>query len=343
LSITVLLLNYGSTRGLLSSRGTTVVSHPSYHLHNGAASSQLFYTFENNNDGEDDENTFQQPRFTLDMSQTLSGPSVEDAIFTWLESLTTVERSEPTWIVDNDFLTTLSPSSLLQEHLESLMPLHFLQNSSIAAALFPTEWSRHKFDCDWREGFLKTMPTDILQDIFHDHANIKSNSHPLRLQLVALPPDTALRMHVHAAVEFNVPMVGDFWETVPVHKHGRDVTLPATDVQRPLNMQRGTPLNTNHWSAQPTSEELQMVSTQLAQELKETLQQIVDHNDFHLQERVVTAGQCLVNIPGSIHQSFTKADNARDRIGNNSLHRGGCLLWAMGPNVHIHFPLTIDD
>ena len=95
----------------------------------------------------------------------------------------------------------------------------------------------------------------------------------------------------------------------------------------------------------PTREELQRISERLGSDLKTTLQEMMDDNAISFKERVTGTGQCLVNAPGSVHQSFTTEDHGIvsekvSEVDNNSSN--GCLLWALGPNVHVHFPSKKD-
>jgi hypothetical protein len=243
------------------------------------------------------------PQYFLDTSAMLTDLDDEIALYEWLDTLKKVERSEPEWI-QNDVLT-LSPSTLLEEHLESLLPV-----GTIRPVLFPTEWSRRKFDFDWRACFLKSMPTSALNEILH---NGQSNTHPLRLQLVAIPPQTSLQLHCHPACELDIPLLGQLYERATL------ITIPSDTLQRRIDQQIGTPLS--NFSSRPTPTELEQIAHDLSTRIK-----LPDYGPSgRFVERVILNGQCLVNLPGSIHQSFTKKE------------KGGCLLWVLGPNVHAHF------
>ena len=142
--------------------------------------------------------------------------------------------------------------------------------------------------------------------------------------------------------------VEDLWERVLAWDNNddkdsddgtsKDLAIAPSRVQRPLDLQIGTPLS--NASAPPTASELQMISERLGEDLHEELQNILDDsNHTTTKERVVSEGECLVNLPGSIHQSFAKG--VRDKEGTIQ-QSNGCLLWALGPNVHVHCP-PIDD
>ncbi|KAG7338213.1 hypothetical protein IV203_025125 [Nitzschia inconspicua] len=275
--------------------------------------------------------------FFVDTSQLISNQDDQTAIFNWIAHLSSVERSDPTWI-DEDFLTTLSPSSLLQEHMESLLPLEIVSHS-ISQVLFPTEWSRHKFDLDWKESFLKSMPSIDLEDILQQHG--RSNTHPLRLQLVAIPPNTTLPFHVHPAIEFNVPILGQLWHRVPNQNDGIPATMVSRDLlQRQWQHQLGSPLSVNTFSPHPTPQELAIISIDLSNRLQQSGGAVLAQN-VTFQEGVVLTGQCMVNMIGSIHQSYTQADKTQGcqsiQSSGDDQQSGGCLLWALGPSVHAHF------
>lgn len=288
-------------------------------------------------------NSIHSHRFFLDTSNLIPNERDQVAILEWIETLSGVERSDPTWIDDGDFLTTLSPSSLLQEHLESLLPLETLpqQQHSVSQALFPNEWSRHKFDFDWRASFLKCLPTEDLTDILEHQG--KSNTHPLRFQLVAIPPETALSWHAHPAIEFNIPLLGQMWERVPLDSDDVTMQINPDMLQRQWEQQLGSPLSVNKFSLHPTTDELAIISKDLSNRVNESLGiNAATLLSGKTTERVIVTGQCMVNTVGSIHQSFTKTDDNHDflkvqRGEEKSRRQGGCLLWALGPNVHANF------
>ncbi len=222
------------------------------------------------------------------------------SLHTWLCSLRTLERSEPNW-VGTDILT-LSPSALLQEQLTSLCPVTSLD-------LFESQAERAKFDFHWRSLLLKSLPSADLTDILQTG---RSNSHPLRLQLIAFPPSCELKVHVHAAVELAVPLFGEYCQ------RKCRLLLPRENLHRSVEHAIGTPLN--NFSEQPTLQELAIIRKDLSEK--------VSFPNVGEQGRFVTEslheGECLVNQVGSVHQSFTSDDSP-------------CLLWVLGPNVQAHF------
>jgi hypothetical protein len=192
---------------------------------------------------------------------------------------------------------------LVQEHLESLY--------MGAPTLFPTQYARAKFDFDWRVCFLKSMPSAELVSILQHGA--RSNSHPLRLQLVAIPPHSELRLHAHASIELDIPLIGDLWE----RRRSNNILMPPDMLARRMEHSFGTPLS--NFSEKPTMEELQVIG----QDLSERAILPDNGKEGVFVEGQVSQGDCLVNQVGSVHQSFTKEKP--------------CLLWVLGANVHAHF------
>lgn len=222
-----------------------------------------------------------------------------EALSSWLESVSSIERSEPDWLGEDLF--KFSPALLLQEHLESLMGLR-------APKLFPTEFSIVKFDFDWRACLLKSVPSQQLEEVL---LRGRSNSHPLRLQLVAVPANTELPLHVHPAIELDIPLMGDLWE------RRSNISLPLDMLSRRVEHSLGTPLS--DFSERPTAEELQLIHEDLSNRVM--LPDLGMEGVFTTNK--VEHGECLFNSIGSIHQSYSKDTP--------------CLLWVLGGNVHAHF------
>jgi hypothetical protein len=224
----------------------------------------------------------------------------------WLRSLSQVERSEPLW-VGSDLLHT-SPSETLQSRLDTM----YRRNNS-AITLFPPEsvQPRAKFDWDWKYSLVKLFSCEEDWKARNWKSGL-SNTHPLRLQLVAIPANTTLPPHVHPAVELDIPLMGTLYEE-------RTSLLVDPDlVDRAPHHSLGTPLS--DFSSEPTPEELKAIH----QDLTERVSQV--HRLSELLEwelHSVRAGEVLVNSVGSVHRSFTKDEP--------------CLLFVLGPNVHAHF------
>lgn len=217
----------------------------------------------------------------------------------WLYSLPKLERSEPDWIQRD--LLTFSPSALLQEQLTQLCPTANLN-------IFETESSRAKFDFEWRSLVLKSLPSIDLPEVLQGG---RSNSHPLRLQLIAFPPHCDLKLHVHVAVEVAVPLLGVYCQ------RKTKVLLPRDQLWRSPEHAIGTPLS--NFSETPTREELKIIRKDLSQ--RAYFPNVGSDGQFVSEG--LKEGQCLVNKVGSIHQSYTR--------------ESPCLLWVLGPNVQAHF------
>jgi hypothetical protein len=260
------------------SRSRSIRSRPS-----SSSSSKLYY----------DQNP--EDRLCLDITSLERN---QGELMDWLSSLTKLERSEPDWVLQD--ILTLSSSGLVQEHLQSVLP--------DAPSLFPATWSRAKFDFEWSCCLLKTVPSIDLPEVLFTG---QSNTHPLRLQLVAVPPNTELPLHAHASIELDIPLLGDLYE-----RRSNVLLSPDLLCRRPEHC-IGTPLS--DFSEKPTRGELNII----AQDLSERVQ-FPDHGSEGVFNRhKVSRGDCLVNQVGSVHQSFTL--------------ESPCLLWVLGANVHAHF------
>ena len=153
------------------------------------------------------------------------------------------------------------------------------------------------------------MPSNELEDILRFG---RSNTHPLRLQLIAIPPNTELALHVHPAIELDIPLIGE------LHERRSDILIPSNSLTRLPEHAIGTPLS--NFSEEPTREELQIVAESLSERV--VLEDSGSKGVF--QTNTIGPGESLVNQVGSVHQSFTSSDSP-------------CLLLVLGPNVHGHF------
>ena len=240
-----------------------------------------------------------------DLQSCMDLPAIDnktkEILLTWLCSLPKLERSENEWI-GHDILT-FSPSALLEEQLISLCP-----TTTQITTLFPTEASRAKFDFDWRCLLLKTIPSFDLNDILQDGL---CNSHPMRLQLIAFPPNCELTLHVHAAVELAVPIIGQYCQ------RRTHILLPRDNLSRRPEHSIGTPLS--NFSDRPTADELNIIREDLTK--RAHFPNVGDEGKFESEK--LSQGQCLLNKVGSVHQSFTSNEP--------------CLLWVLGPSVQAQF------
>lgn len=190
-----------------------------------------------------------------------------------------------------------------------------------------------------------------------------SNTHPLRLQVVAIPPHTSVGWHVHPAVELDIPILGTLYCEEPMDTtNDNDVDEPLMidedALDRAIEHSLGTPLS--DFSNVPTTAELQAIDQDLSERVSESLELLHDeessttgkkhnliqrflrgakdkeYNDedpqdprpkllqkYEMEINQVEPGRCLVNKVGSVHRSYTKDEP--------------CLLFCLGPNVHAHF------
>ena len=226
----------------------------------------------------------------------------QGVLHSWLNSLTSIERSEPEWTHGRDIqMATLSPSLLVQDHLNALFP-------GRAPILFPNVIDQAQFDFDWRYTLFSRLPrTEIGSLLSHG----TSNTHPLRLQLVACPPRTDFSLHAHAAVELDIPLVGDLYERRAVS------LLPAEQLSRRVEHWVGA--QGGLFATKPTAENLQTI----ARDLQDRVVFEEQGNMGAFVDNCVRQGRALVNEVGSVHQSYTAEE--------------GCLLFVLGANVHAHF------
>ena len=221
----------------------------------------------------------------------------------WLNSLSKVERSEPLWVGSD--LLHVSPSQALQSRLDTLLP-------DRVVTLFPpgSLQPKVKFDWDWKYALVKLFSFEEDWKARNWKLGL-SNTHPLRLQLVAIPANTSLPPHVHPALELDIPLMGTLYEE-------RSEKLVDPDlVDRAPEHSLGTPLS--DFSPQPTPEELKAINLDLTERVSEAHRL----EEFEWELRSIQAGEVLVNTVGSVHRSFTKSEP--------------CLLFVLGPNVHAHF------
>lgn len=245
------------------------------------------------------------------------------AIHRWLSSLTKVERSEPTWLgastnEDGKFssdIMTISPSLLIQEHLDAMY------TGFHAPVLFPTEADRTKFDFEWRYALLSILPQNDLDQVL---TCAQSNSHPLSMYLAAIPPDCCLKLHVHPAIEAFVPLVGSMHERRPM-----EVVLPKEQLCRSVDMEVGG--MGGLFSSQPTPEEITIITKDISGRI--TFPDCGERGAFT--ERSICRGQIELNPVGSVHQSFTRTDGSTSR--ENSTSDGGSLLFIVGSRVFGNF------
>lgn len=284
--------------------------------------------------------TTQGKALQLDVSDFIE---CEREVLPWLHTLSTVTRSEPCWIGTLDHragaVLTTSPSNVVEQHLQALIVKSLLSNTS-PLVLFPSNKARSKFDVQWKEILLNLLPrSDLHSLLLHG----QSNSHPMRLQLVAIPPNTRLPVHAHPAVELDIPLFGQLHEQlVPNFLISRQSLCR----QRPEHCvaEFSNFFDThNGFSFPPTAKDLEFIRNDLTKRIQQQyyvqrmeqstdneFQLVVDsvvpsssgNSDIGTVHNLYYPGDCLVNPVGSVHQSYTKDIP--------------CLLLVLGPNVHAH-------
>ena len=165
----------------------------------------------------------------------------------WLNSLDRNGKyrgaATTTTTTTTNILTALSPSKILQDGLDQIL-------ATQSYPLFPTEWSRSKFDFDYRELLLKTVPTkDIVA--LSKTGRTEDTFHPLCIRVVlqvgeeGIEEEAAVRDEFEQRVEleteweilsglqFVVPIVGNIKlvelnECMIHHNDLRDLENPLT-------------------------------------------------------------------------------------------------------------------
>jgi hypothetical protein len=236
----------------------------------------------------------------------------EDQLMQWMDTLPGVTRSLPVWVGSN--ILHISPSETLQECLHTMQ---------VRANLFPMQEVRkkHLFDWDWKYAMVKSLSQQPDWTVRSWKLGT-SNSHPLRLQVVAIPPHTSLPPHVHPAVELDIPILGTLYEETSPESAKQQRLESRVDpdlIDRAPEHSLGTPLS--DFSTTPTPQELQII----AMDISERVSGVHRLSDFDgdWQSHSIQPGQCLLNPVGSVHRSFTKEEP--------------CLLFCLGPNVHARF------
>jgi len=233
------------------------------------------------------------------------------------EMKTTVKCSTPHWIhTTKDGLLTCSPAEIIEKQINEVV---FGSTTPMLVEDTPliqfTEPQRTKFDFDWRYAFMRMVSSN--QNNPDEYSWMlkrgESNSHPLRFQLIYIPPFTSLTKHIHASFEFNVPLLGALYERRGECLENGEGMVPAEMLQRNFEHTIGSPLN--ELSEVPTWDDLKLISGYLSERV-----QGLGGMQVNAEENVVNAGDCLMNPIGSYHEGYTKEEP--------------CLMLAFGSNVH---------
>ena len=137
-----------------------------------------------------------------------------------------------------------------------------------------------------------------------------SNSHPLKLQLLACPKGFEFKLHAHPSVELIVPLVGELWERRII---GASISSD--------NLKRGVKLSVSDHSNKlyedPNDGDMALAKENL-QSAMSAISSLGTEGKFV--DRPTKEGQVLYNPVGSIHQSYTKDE--------------GCLLFVLWSGIH---------
>ncbi len=216
-------------------------------------------------------------------------PDIEE----WLNSLSNVVLSDPYWL---GLGFQIEPSEVVQTILHSLpeeMPS--LRLDGEAKSTFDQQFQRVMSDAN------------ILREVERG----TSNSHPLKLQILAVPPNFSFLLHSHPTIEFMTPLVGALSE-----KYLDGVILNPSILARKLPLQDVQEEDKLYKS--PSKSEIGQVKVALQSVMLERVKSL--GNDGIFIDNTIEEGQAIFNAVGSIHQSYTK-----DR---------GCLLVCIWCGVH---------
>lgn len=252
--------------------------------------------WESRNRNPDNEDMFPRVKIGLD-------PNICEKVNCWLSDLDEVVLSSPMWLNRGDLFSE-SPSEIL-EKLVSSMP--FAANVEDGKC-FSTPEARDQFDSQYFAAFLNALPDDVLaQEV---NAKGSSNSHPLKLQLLACPKGFEFKLHAHPSVELIVPLVGELWERRLI-----GASISSKYLQRSAGP--SMPVSSDKLYEDPNDEEMARTKRSL-QSTMSTIASLGTEGRFV--DRSTRQGQILYNPVGSIHQSYTKDE--------------GCLLFALWSGIH---------
>lgn len=219
----------------------------------------------------------------------------------WLDGLDKVVLSTPMWLNRGDLFSE-SPSAIL-ETLASSLPL-----SSDVSPCFATSEAQDRFDSQYFAALLNALPDDIL--VNEVNAKGTSNSHPLKLQLLACPKGFEFKLHAHPSVELIVPLVGELWERRLI-----GASMSSN------HLKRGVELSMSAYSGklyeEPNDDDMALAKEQLQLSMS-AISSLGTEGKFV--DRSTREGQILYNAVGSIHQSYTKEE--------------GCLLFVLWSGIH---------
>ena len=331
----------------------------------------LSYQKENHNDGQDGHSN--NPIATLNprIDTSFLDPTTSQDLMGWMSSQTAVQRSPPVWVGTQ--LMKVSPAKVLQESLLSLEEIPVvpanLFSEAASTATTPSSSSSstttmYQFDWAWRYCLMKCLGHS---KEWNEHVSKQglSNTHPLRLQVVAIPPHTSVGWHVHPAVELDIPILGTLYceepmmDTTTNNNNVEPLMIDEDALDRAIEHSLGTPLS--DFSSVPTKEELQAIDQDLSERVSESLELRVHdeesnnsgkkHNVVQRFLRGAKAKEYNDEDPQDPRPKLLqKYDMETNQVESGrclvnkvgSIHRSytkdePCLLFCLGPNVHAHF------
>ena len=217
----------------------------------------------------------------------------------WLLEKTSLEKSAPYWFDKGDIFQ-VSLAEVVQTMFESLF------KGESVPKLFQSAEASKTFDTQYHATMLTAFPAEVLLSEVVSKGT--SNSHPIKMQLFACPPNFDFSLHAHPSVELDIPLVGRLWERYLI---GATIN--------PSLLVRKSPLpdaaDDSKLYDTPLDKEVDQMKKALEMDIAEKISHLGKDGEFI--DRPNDEGQVLYNEPGSIHQSYTKD--------------GGCLLlvlWA---------------
>lgn len=232
--------------------------------------------------------------------------NIHEQIQTWLNGLTKVELSDSYWLNEGDFFST-PPSEIVESLFDSLAPT--TSDGSAMGKFFATAEATEAFDSQYHSSFLNALPAKVVVEEVNSQGT--SNSHPLKMQLLACAKGFTFKLHTHPNVELMVPLVGELWERRLI---GKTVNPDLVRRQLPTHL---SPAKFYH---APDEKEIGRVKQSL-QTIMANIKNLGKGGKFV--DRAAREGQVLYNEIGSIHQSYSKNE--------------GCLLLVLWSGLHADF------
>lgn len=221
----------------------------------------------------------------------------------WLDGLDKVILSSPMWLNRGDLFSE-SPSAIVDTLVSSLP----ISDDGGIRQCFITPNERNRFDSQYFAALLNALPNDIL--VNEVNAKGTSNSHPLKLQLLACPKGFEFKLHAHPSVELIVPLIGELWERRLV-----GAAMSSDHLKRGVEL--SVPAYSDKLYEDPNDDSMALAKENLQASMS-AISSLGTKGKFV--DRSTREGQVLYNAVGSIHQSYTKEE--------------GCLLFVLWSGIH---------